>query len=361
MFVERETTADVWVIAEGSVGQRQILNRCVGNPNGVGSKVVHGRRFPDHIDGRTVVVGVIKSHQGRDARRRGSLADDVLQRCGGYQLHFVNVPVEPNIVSDHTNRVDLSVDERDAIQRGHNGLVIFARIDDSCLGKTVHACHVILCMLALLDEHGVEGTVFSAADVPLHHDATAFIVGHIAGFCSHHRVWSVVVVQFTGWDHRANHGHVGEILLSCGVNAGETDPHRHAGGLGDHRLIAFVGGIGGVRRSPEGVDHRCGGDVHVGAGKVKRRASSPFKFNVAIVSAAAHGVGSCPQGCAGNFITGRRWTERCGHLAPSSVGVFCNHDTVVIRAVFERHAVRCFDVGCQTAVEGNGLVRCLTK
>ena len=126
MLVEGETTARIGVVAERCVSNGQILHGGVGDPHGVGGEILHCRGLPNHVDGCAIVFGVVEGHQGRNSWRRGALADDVLERCGGHQHDLVGVAVEPNVVSDHTNGVDLTVDERDTVQGGDDGLIFIA-------------------------------------------------------------------------------------------------------------------------------------------------------------------------------------------------------------------------------------------
>ena len=177
------------------------------------------------------------------------MTDDVLEGRGGHQHHVVGVAVEPNIVGHHANRVDLSVDERHAVQNGDDGFVFIARVDDGCLRETVHGAHLsaFINMFTLLHEHGVEGTILGGANVPLNAETTTFIIGHIADRRARDRVGGIVVVEFTRRDHGTDHGHVREVFLSCFINTGETNPNGHARRLGDDRLIAFVGRVRGKR------------------------------------------------------------------------------------------------------------------
>ena len=80
LLVEGKTATSIRVVAKGSVGKREVFNGCVRHPYGVGGKVLDGGWFPHYIDGCTVVIGVIVSHQGGNAWWCATLSNDVLER-----------------------------------------------------------------------------------------------------------------------------------------------------------------------------------------------------------------------------------------------------------------------------------------
>ena len=116
LLVEGETATSIRVVAKGSIGKREVFNGYVRNPHGVGGEVFDGGWLPHHIDGCTVVIGVIVSHQGGDAWRCAALANDVLEGRGDVEQHLFGVAVKPYVVGHDTNGVFLSVNEGHAIQ-----------------------------------------------------------------------------------------------------------------------------------------------------------------------------------------------------------------------------------------------------
>ncbi len=168
MLVEGETATRLGVVPKGSIRKREVFYRHVGYPNRVRGEVFDGGWFPYHVNGRTIVVGVIVGHEGGDAWRCAALSNDVLQGRSSVEQHVFGVAVEPNVVGHDTDRVFLSVDERYTIQRGHNGFIHVARVDNGSLRIPFNAGQnpVLWNMVTELHEDGVKGTIVGRAEVP---------------------------------------------------------------------------------------------------------------------------------------------------------------------------------------------------
>ena len=203
---------------------------------------------------------MVKRHQRGDAGRRATLAYDVLERRRSNQHHVIGVAVEPNVVGDHTKRVDLTVDQWNAVQRGNGRAVLVARVDHRRLSEARYAGRGTVGdrMITLFHVNGVEGAVLGFADVPFDNQSAAFVVGRVVDRCTGDRVGCIVIVELTCWNNGTYDGHVGQVFLPCLVDAGKADPYRDAGRLLDDGLIPLVWKIRRERCSPEGIHHRRG-------------------------------------------------------------------------------------------------------
>ena len=175
---------------------------------------------------------MVKGEQRGDSGRCGALPNGVLERCGRDQQDIVRVSVQPNIVRNDADGVGLTVDQRNTVERGEDDVGFVARIDDGGLGETIDAsplCTVHNEVVALFHEDRVEGAIVRFALVPLNQNSPTFIVGNIARFGPLNGVWSVVVIDISCWHDGAHDREVGEVLLACLVNTGQTNPNGYAG------------------------------------------------------------------------------------------------------------------------------------
>ena len=288
---------------------------------------------------------MIKRHERSDARGRRSLTDDVLQGCGSHQFNSAGVPVQPKVVGNNTNGVELTVDQRDTVKGREHGLVFLTRVDHLCLRETFHIARAFnRGVVALFHEHDVKGAVFSVVDVPEDRQTPSLIFGGIDDRRSGHGRRCFVVVRVAGWNDGSHNRDVGQVLLTGLVHTGEPNPHGNTGREGKQRLVAFVGQDALLGRPSQGVRHRCCGEVDVGHRKVKSRASGPFEFNIAFVVPFVP-VGGGPRWGSRNFIAWRGWTKRRRDFAPATVRVFCDDHGVIIHAVNEFQSVGGADVG----------------
>ena len=202
---------------------------------------------------------MVKGHQRGDTRWCGALTHNVLQWRRSNQHHVVGVAVQPNVVGHHADGVNLTVNERNTVQRRDDDGGFIAGVDDGRLCKPfdVRGGAVGDRVVALLHEEGVKGAVVGCG-VPRHDQPTTFVLGNVGHGRADDRVGCIVVVEFTGRHHGPHDRYVGEVLLARFIDARESDPHGNAGCLFDDGLVPFVGGVGRERCSSQGVNHRCG-------------------------------------------------------------------------------------------------------